>query len=200
VNAALFLEYINDIFIPYLKELRESKQFHASEAVLLMDNCSFHISEKVIPVLTNARVRVITFAPHTTHISQMLDVVLFGALKKRASGLEMWNKESDTAAFILRLYHDFKQTMVEMNMSATFQPLGSLMTLPKIRIHCFSTRKSSDKVAGSWNSRCVTRPWRVCRRGVNTPSLDVLTNPSKWMWSKKFVVLLTRNKDMQPTN
>jgi hypothetical protein len=115
VNAALFLEYNNDIFIPYLNELRESEQFHASEAVLLMENCPPHISDEVIAVLTNARVRVITFASHMTHIFQILDVVLFGALKKRASGLEMWNKESDTAAFIIRLYHDFKQTTVEAN-------------------------------------------------------------------------------------
>jgi hypothetical protein len=124
VNAALFLEYINDIFIPYLNELRESEQFHASEAIILMDNCSPHISDEVIAALTNARVKVITFASHTTHIFQMLDVVLFGAMKKRASGLEMWNEEADTAAFIIRLYHDFKQTMVEVNIWGAFSAIG----------------------------------------------------------------------------
>jgi hypothetical protein len=45
----------------------------------------------------------------------MLDVVLFGAMKKRASGLEMWNEGADIAALIIRLYHDFKQTMMEVN-------------------------------------------------------------------------------------
>jgi hypothetical protein len=54
----------------------------------------------------------------------MLDVVLFGALKKRASGLEMWNKESDTAAFIIRPYHDFKQIMVEVNKWRAFSAIG----------------------------------------------------------------------------
>jgi hypothetical protein len=39
----------------------------------------------------------------------MLDVVLFGALKKRASGLEMWTEELGTVAFIIKLYHDFKR-------------------------------------------------------------------------------------------
>jgi hypothetical protein len=80
-----------------------------------MDNCSPHISDGVIAVLTNARVRVITFAPHTSHVFQMLDFVLFGALKKHASGLEMLNEESGTVAFILKLYHDFKQIMVKVN-------------------------------------------------------------------------------------
>jgi phosphoribosylformylglycinamidine (FGAM) synthase-like amidotransferase family enzyme len=65
---------------------------NACETVLLIGNCSPHGSDHVVTVLTNARVRVITFAPHATHVFQMLDLVLFGALKKRASGLEMWNE------------------------------------------------------------------------------------------------------------
>jgi hypothetical protein len=59
-----------------------------------------------------------------THIFQMLDIVLFGALKKHASGLETWNKESDTVAFIIRPYHDFKQTMVEVNIWSAFSAIG----------------------------------------------------------------------------
>jgi hypothetical protein len=89
-----------------------------------MDNYSAHISNEVIAVLANARVRVITFASQATHIFQMLDVVLFDALQKRASGLEMWNKESYRAAFIIRLYHDFKQTMVEFNIWNAFSAIG----------------------------------------------------------------------------
>jgi hypothetical protein len=89
-----------------------------------MDNCSPHVSDDVVAVLTNARVRVITFAPHTTHVFQILDVVLFGALKKRASGLEMWNEESGTVVFIIKLYHDFKQTMVEVNIWRAFSAIG----------------------------------------------------------------------------
>jgi hypothetical protein len=172
VNVVLFLEYVNNIFIHYLNELRESEQMNACEAVLLMDNCSPHVSDDIVAILTNARVRVIIFAPHATHVFQMLDVVLFGALKKCASGLEMWNEESDTVAFIIKLYHDFKQTMVEVNIWELFWPLGSPMTLRKIYTDCSSMKRISGKVAASWNSGRVTRPWRVCRRGVDRLSLD----------------------------
>jgi hypothetical protein len=88
---------------------------NACEAVLLMDNCSPHVSNDVIAILTNTLVRVITFARHTTHVFQMLDVVLFSALTKRASGLEMWNEEAGTVAFIRKICHDFKHRMVEVN-------------------------------------------------------------------------------------
>jgi hypothetical protein len=43
-----------------------------------MDNDSSHTPDDVIADLTTERVKIIICAPHTTHIFQMLDVVLFG--------------------------------------------------------------------------------------------------------------------------
>jgi hypothetical protein len=77
--------------------------------MLLMDNCSPRIADDVIAVLTSVRVRVIIFAPHTTRIFQMLDVVLFGAMKKHATGLETLDEEQPAAAFLLKVYHGFKR-------------------------------------------------------------------------------------------
>jgi hypothetical protein len=120
VSRELFLEYITTIFLPCLNELRESEEFEAYEAVLLMDNCSLHVLDEVVAVLTNAQVRIITFATHTTHIFQMLDVVLFGALRKHANGLKIFDEEQSAAAFLLRVYRDFKQTMIEVNIRGAF--------------------------------------------------------------------------------
>jgi hypothetical protein len=44
----------------------------------------------------------------------MLDVVLFDALKKYANGLKMFDEEQPAAAFLLKVYHDFKQAMIEI--------------------------------------------------------------------------------------
>jgi hypothetical protein len=93
VSCKLFLEYIKTIFVPYLNGLRDSEEFEACEAVLLMDNYSPHVSDDVVAVLTHTRVRTITFAPHTTHVFQMLDVILFGGRKKHANGLKMFDEE-----------------------------------------------------------------------------------------------------------
>jgi hypothetical protein len=115
VSRKLFLEYITTIFPSYLNELRESEEFEACEAALLMDNCSHHVSDEVVAVLTNARVQIITFTPHTTHIFQMLDVVLFGAFKKHTNGFKVFDEEQPAAAFLVRVYRNFKQTMIEFN-------------------------------------------------------------------------------------
>jgi hypothetical protein len=109
------------------------------------------VSDEVVAVPTNAPVRIITFAPHTTHTFQMLDVVLFDNLKNYANSLKMFNKEQSAAAFLLGVYRDFKQTVIEMNIWGLLQPSGSLMISIKVHTDCSSMRKSSDKVPASWS-------------------------------------------------
>jgi hypothetical protein len=69
----------------------------------------------VIATLTRERIKIINFAMHTIQIFKILDVVLFGALKKYATGLEKLDEESGAATFILKVYRDFKEIMVEVN-------------------------------------------------------------------------------------
>jgi hypothetical protein len=88
VNNTLFLEYINNIFITYLNKIRETEEFEACQAVLLMNNCSDYMPDDLIAILTREGVRVVIFATDMTQIFQILDMVPFGALKKYATGLE----------------------------------------------------------------------------------------------------------------
>jgi hypothetical protein len=73
------------------------------------------MADDIIALLTSLRVRIITFTPHTTNIFQVLDVVLFGAMKKHDTGLKDLDETLPAAAFLLRVYHDFKQTVIEVN-------------------------------------------------------------------------------------
>jgi hypothetical protein len=82
------------------------------------------MSDDIVPVLTCVRVQIIKFAPHTTNIFQVLDVVLFGAFKKHAIGLETLAGEQPAAAFLLKVYHDFKQIMIEINTWRAFAAIG----------------------------------------------------------------------------
>jgi hypothetical protein len=124
VSGKLFLKYINTIFVPCLNELRESEEFETCESVLLMHNCSPHMSDGLVALPTSVRMGIITFAPHTTQIFQMLDIVLFGAFKKLATGLKSLDEEEPAGAFLLKVYHDFKQTMGEANISRAFAAIG----------------------------------------------------------------------------
>jgi hypothetical protein len=120
VSTGLFLDYINSIFIPYLNKLQQSEEFARYDTVLLMDNCSPHMGDAAIAVLTREHIRVIVFAPHPTYIFQVLDLVVFGALKKRATRLSTLDEGQSADAFIIGVYHDFRQTMVKINIWGAF--------------------------------------------------------------------------------
>jgi hypothetical protein len=78
INSEIFLDYIRTVFLLNLTELRTLRQFAEDIAVLLMDNYPSQVTADVIGLLAESWVRVITFAPHTTQIFQILDVTLFG--------------------------------------------------------------------------------------------------------------------------
>jgi hypothetical protein len=82
------------------------------------------MSDSVMAILTRERIRVITFADHTTHIFGILDLLLFGALKKHATRLSTLDQAQSAAAFIIKVYHDFKQTMVKINIEGVFSSIG----------------------------------------------------------------------------
>jgi hypothetical protein len=115
INAETFLDDIRTVFLPNLAELRTLDAFTEETGVLLMENCPSHVIDDIIGLLTEARARVINFAPHTTQIFQVLDVTLFGVLKRRLGYKLTFEDEKETVKFIMKVYHNFKQTLVESN-------------------------------------------------------------------------------------
>jgi hypothetical protein len=113
INAEIFLDSIRTVFLPNLAELRTLDEFAEETGVLLMDNYPSHVIDDIIGLLTEARVRVITFAPHTTQIFHILDVTLFGVLKRRLGHRLPFEDEKENVKFIMKVYRNFKQTMVE---------------------------------------------------------------------------------------
>jgi hypothetical protein len=68
----------------------------------LMVNCSDPVSHDGIRILTEARVRVITFAPHTTQIFHVLDLTLFGILKQRPRYELPFDDNNATVRFMIK--------------------------------------------------------------------------------------------------
>jgi hypothetical protein len=86
--------------------------FAGDFAILLMDDCSTHISDDVIRPFPDARMRVITCAPHTTQIFQVLYLALFGVLKRRPRYELPFDGENATVKVITKVSHDIRQTML----------------------------------------------------------------------------------------
>jgi hypothetical protein len=124
VNAGIFLADIRTVCLPYIDTLRGLAIFAEAVAVLLMTHCSADVSDDVIRILTEASGRVITFAPHTTQVFQVLDFTLFGVLKRCSSFELPLDDLNATVEFRMKVYHDFTQTMVPPNIWGAFCALG----------------------------------------------------------------------------
>jgi hypothetical protein len=64
VNAELFEDYLRSAFLPHLMITRIVKDRRGEDAVLLLNNCSAHLTPAVIELVSTARVCavVVTFA------------------------------------------------------------------------------------------------------------------------------------------
>jgi hypothetical protein len=80
-----------------------------------MAHCSADLSDDMILILTEVRVPVIAFAPHTTQVFQVADLTLFGVLKRRPRSGRPFIDADAIVTFLMTVYHDFTQTMVPSN-------------------------------------------------------------------------------------
>jgi hypothetical protein len=111
VNAGIFLDYIKTVFLPYLDAFRGRAVLAREIAVLLMAHCSADVSDDVIRILTEARVRVRPFAPHTTQVFQVLDLTLIGVLKRCPRYELSFDENNAIVKVITKVYHDFTHTI-----------------------------------------------------------------------------------------
>jgi hypothetical protein len=106
-HSGVFVDSIQTVFLPHLALLRSNGELSDEEAVVLMDNCSPDLAPAAVGLLTRTRVRIVTFAPHTAHIFQALDLSLCGGLKRRGQSRLRFGDEKGTVQFIKKVYRDF---------------------------------------------------------------------------------------------
>jgi hypothetical protein len=111
-NAGFFLDYFSTMFLPLIDAPRDLTFFAKELAILLTAHCSVHVSDNVIHILTEARLRVITFAPHTTQVFQVLDLTLFGVPKRCPRNGLPFDENNATVKVIMNVYHDLRHTMI----------------------------------------------------------------------------------------
>jgi hypothetical protein len=111
VNAGTFFDYIRAIPLQYI-DIRRGLAVLAQEiAGLFMDDCSAHVNTDVIPILTEARVRIIIFAPHTSQVFQVLDLTLFRVLKRCPKYELTFDDDNAMVKVITKVSHDFTKTI-----------------------------------------------------------------------------------------
>jgi hypothetical protein len=101
----------------------------SEEAVSLMDDSSPHVTPVMIELLSEARVEIVTFTPHTSQIFQALDLTLFGVLKRRGQYELSFGDDAGSARFIKKGYHDCQSTMTDINIWGAFRWIGLICNI-----------------------------------------------------------------------
>ena len=77
INSDLFLEWLNEIFIPEIRKRRKLIGDQNAKACLLMDNHVSHHSNDAISLLNKNNIIPLFIPPHSSHRTQPLDRLTF---------------------------------------------------------------------------------------------------------------------------
>jgi len=97
MNRNAFILYLDHCFLPGLTEIREREKLHGRKAILIMDGFDGHKGPEIQERLDKALVEIVWLLPHSTHITQPLDLVTFATFKrnhKRARADYIENKQA----------------------------------------------------------------------------------------------------------
>jgi hypothetical protein len=80
-KAELFHRYITEVFFQALETNQQLLGCENKLCILFCDNCSIHCQNQLLKEFAKRRVAVITYLGPTSHLFQVLDLLLFGRVK-----------------------------------------------------------------------------------------------------------------------
>lgn len=89
ITAEILLDWVQKTFIPTIQSRRLllGKTQEEAPALLLVDNHSSRMNSRFVEVMRANNIVVFTFVPHSSHLTQPMDVHAFQILKTHLSGL-----------------------------------------------------------------------------------------------------------------
>jgi hypothetical protein len=123
-TADLFRRYIEEIFFPALAANREMPGCRDKLAILFCDNCSIHCSEILLREFAEKGVVVVTYPPHTSHIFQVLDVLLFGRLKSAKKYIPRNDADASGIDHLVRIFKAYEMVTTSTTIRASWVKAG----------------------------------------------------------------------------
>jgi hypothetical protein len=117
----LFHEYLTNVFVPYIQELRENHVFADEPGVLLMDSVGAHVSECNLRLLGENRIIARVCRVHTTLLFQALDLVLFDAMENNKGSLVDEPEVASALGQIWKFIRSYEQTATSFMIRSCFR-------------------------------------------------------------------------------
>jgi hypothetical protein len=80
ITEALFIEWLDTIFLPCISELRRKFDFD-EPSILIADGHSTRVTRRVIALCGARNVIMIRVVAHSSHLAQPLNLCVFGLFK-----------------------------------------------------------------------------------------------------------------------
>ena len=125
MSSELFQEFIELTFIPYVQDVRKKLNKKKKEpAILMMDSCRAHCSEKVLEILGKNNIIVYTFPSHTSNLFQPCDLSLFGTLKTIQKSMKRETNQDKIKDYIMRILKAYESAATYFNIRGSFRKAG----------------------------------------------------------------------------
>ena len=125
MSSELFQEFIDLTFIPYVQDVRKKLNKKKKEpAILMMDSCRAHCSEKVLEILGKNNIIVYTFPSHTSNLFQPCDLSLFGTLKTIQKSMKRETNQDKIKDYIMRILKAYESAATSFNIQGSFRKAG----------------------------------------------------------------------------
>lgn len=123
VNTESFTYWLYSSFLPELHKLRELHSY-SGKAILIMDNCSSHINAIKNINLIEENLIVHFLIPHSSHLTQPLDLNIFGPTKQFMSNYHYIDNISKQSNQIIKIQTSLRQATTQFHCRAAFRSIG----------------------------------------------------------------------------
>jgi transposase len=107
MTMSIFLLWAEEVFFPAVEAKREEMGY-SGNAILILDGLSAHHSEVLLAACADRKVEVVFLVPHSSHLTQPLDLVTFGLLKAayvRSISGNLETRQSNQVVKMLTAHH-----------------------------------------------------------------------------------------------
>jgi hypothetical protein len=135
INAPIFDSWFEETFLPELRTRREAFQYQGP-AVLMLDNCSSHATERFLQACNRERVIPYYFPPHSSNQLQPLDLSLFGICKRLLVRVNRLDSVNIQSRHIAQVVSTFMSAATPINIVKTFGLSGIALILDDGILRC----------------------------------------------------------------
>jgi hypothetical protein len=115
---------VDTVLLPAIEPNQTLESCNNKPAVLFCDKGSAQCTESILQKLARREVIVVTCPPHTSHVFQVLDGLLFGVLKRAKNNQRRDDELPAQGDHVLRLFRIYEQATTSMTVRVLWVKTG----------------------------------------------------------------------------